>query len=103
MKRETAQFDDPPKQTDNGHSVGEVGGNKSGNGVIGARTIEGANFTQNGICEINNDQVDLEEMMVGLEKKFLEVAKIWEKELAKDEKRIFQRQLKDEDATEYQR
>ena len=109
MKHEAAPFEEPPKQTDNGGPVDEaeflevlVGGNKSGNG-IGARRIEGGNFTQNGWGEINNDVAELEDMMVALEKKFLEVAQAWQKELAKDEKRIFQRQLKDEDASEYQR
>ena len=34
---------------------------------VGARKIEGTNFNQNGVCEINNDQAELEQKMHELE------------------------------------
>lgn len=41
-------------------------------------------------------------MMIELEKKFLDVTCFWEKEMTKEDSRVFQNQLKDEDITEYQ-
>ena len=70
---------------------------------IGAKKIEGARFARNGVCEINNDQAELDEKMKELEKKFEDATNEWQTERKVEDKKIFQRQLKDEDINEYKR
>jgi TRAP-type C4-dicarboxylate transport system substrate-binding protein len=58
-------------------------------------------FTKNGIVEINKDQRQLEMMMFELQNKFKNISEDFFNELDRDDHKIFQKELKEEDITEY--
>ena len=58
-------------------------------------------FTKNGIVEINKDQKQLEMMMFELQNKFKNISEDFFNELDRDDHKIFQKELKEEDITEY--
>ena len=58
-------------------------------------------FTKNGIVEINKDQRQLETMMFELQNKFKNISEDFFNELDRDDHKIFQKELKEEDITEY--
>lgn len=47
------------------------------------RLIQGADFSPNGICEINQGQWEVEVAMSELDAKFQEVSRYWTRELEK--------------------
>jgi hypothetical protein len=65
------------------------------------KIIEGTVFTKNGIVEINKDQRQLEMMMFELQNKFKNISEDFFNELDRDDHKIFQKELKEEDITEY--
>ena len=69
--------------------------------AIKMKKIEGTNFSKNGVVEINNDNQELEELMQELQHKFKKVSAIITLDLDREEQKIFNRRLKDEDLTEY--
>jgi len=69
--------------------------------AIKMKKIEGTNFSKNGVVEIDNDNQELEELMQELQHKFKKVSAIITLDLDREEQKIFNRRLKDEDLTEY--
>ena len=63
--------------------------------------VNGGKFHDDGIVEINREQVKLDLMMSDLKVKLEQTTSAFTQELDREDKKIFQRQLKDEDITEY--
>lgn len=68
---------------------------------VKVREVEGAKYHDDGIVEINRDQKQLDIMMSDLRVKLDQTTTAFSHELDKDDKKIFQRELKDEDISEY--
>lgn len=69
--------------------------------AIKVRKIEGTNFSENGVVEINHDNQQLDKLLVELQEKFKEVSAAMTRELDREEEKLYNRRLKDEDLTEY--
>ncbi len=65
------------------------------------REIDGTDFHLLGIGVINQQQAELEAMSIKLIEKFNEVDAAWQKEMEREERRIYNPRLADEDVSEF--